>query len=76
MYKSEIDKQEREQWDTAIQVGKDSMVHWKEIATTLYNGYKDMINGVPWTEEGVKRVDEAIKEYEQLNKEKEEQLNK
>ncbi len=48
-----------------IPIGTWWIVDWKEIASVLYDGYKGMINGVPWTEEGVKRVDEAIKAYEQ-----------
>lgn len=51
-----------------VQLLQDKVDKWQEIAKVLYEGYKGMISGKPWTDESVKIVDEAIRQYEQVNR--------
>lgn len=46
--------------------GEDEVSKLKQILDTLSGGYKDMISGKSWTEEGVRKIDSAIQEYNKI----------
>jgi hypothetical protein len=52
----------------SVKIGEWWITDWKGIATDLYEGYKGMINGKPWTDESVKKIDDTMRRYEQAIK--------
>lgn len=44
----------------------DEVGKLRQILNTLSGGYKDMISGKSWTEEGVRKIDNALQEYNKL----------